>query len=526
MRAHRLLLLLSLTTALAANAAEFFVAQGGSDSASGALQAPWRTLRFAVAQLRPGDTLWVGDGTWTPASGGLLAIDCGAAQAQSGTSAQPITVRAVNERRAVLASDGQTPAVQLTNCSWWVIEGLTATMGDRMGGTGEGTVTVAGARDVVLRRLLVRGNNRFTSSHAVKFQGSRGLLEELEVYDFSAVGIVVDGATLRRSYLNSRARADEPLGRRSVDPTRGDEAIQVINGNQVIENNISEGQQTGISQYTYGSGPNDSNLFQGNIVFGGSLGFHSWAGAGQSRPQHDTRWENSVALGNVGFALYSAVGATITRATVVGGNAGVVSTANALSADAGQSTFVHASVFLSVDAGLMLEPQTDWRIDSNAFFDSPTRVVPASLAAREAGSLQLDPRLGSCLVYLPDGSPLRNALSDGGDVGASVVTRSIGGVVTAEPLWDPQTGAFTCGAVIAGINDVAGASCRDVHLRLRVGTPGCPLPRQAVDGGVDGGVEDGGVDRSARALTVGCDCASAPGLWAVLALALLRTRRR
>jgi hypothetical protein len=37
--------------------ATYYVAHGGSDSATGTLTAPWRTLRYAIRQLRPGDTL-------------------------------------------------------------------------------------------------------------------------------------------------------------------------------------------------------------------------------------------------------------------------------------------------------------------------------------------------------------------------------------------------------------------------------------------------------------------------------------
>ncbi len=37
----------------------YYVAHGGSDSAAGTLAAPWRTLRYAMRQLRAGDTLFI-----------------------------------------------------------------------------------------------------------------------------------------------------------------------------------------------------------------------------------------------------------------------------------------------------------------------------------------------------------------------------------------------------------------------------------------------------------------------------------
>ena len=50
------------------------------------------------------------------------------------------------------------------------------------------------------------------------------------------------------------------------------------------------------------------------------------------------------------------------------------------------------------------------------------------------------------------------------------------GAVTSEPLWNRTTGAFPCGATVAGVNDVAGRSCVDVHQRLNVNTNGCAFP--------------------------------------------------
>jgi hypothetical protein len=56
------------------------------------------------------------------------------------------------------------------------------------------------------------------------------------------------------------------------------------------------------------------------------------------------------------------------------------------------------------------------------------------------------------------------------------VYRHQGGLPTANPLWDPSTGAFPCGAVIPGVNDDPAQSCIGVHQRLHVGQAGCALP--------------------------------------------------
>jgi hypothetical protein len=81
-----------------------------------------------------------------------------------------------------------------------------------------------------------------------------------------------------------------------------------------------------------------------------------------------------------------------------------------------------------------------------------------------------------CIAYVPADSPMKGAGEQGDDIGANVLDRYENGVLTGVPLWDAQTGAFPCGAVIAGVNDDPETSCTGVHTRLHVNTPGCPLP--------------------------------------------------
>src|SRR5690606_36803917 len=87
------------------------------------------------------------------------------------------------------------------------------------------------------------------------------------------------------------------------------------------------------------------------------------------------------------------------------------------------------------------------------------------------------PAEDSCVAYLGPSSRLRGAAGVDGDVGANVIYRYVDGVLTSEPLWDPETGMFPCGAVVPGINDDPTQSCIGAHERLRVGTSGCALPQ-------------------------------------------------
>ena len=81
-----------------------------------------------------------------------------------------------------------------------------------------------------------------------------------------------------------------------------------------------------------------------------------------------------------------------------------------------------------------------------------------------------------CIAYVPAGSAMEGAGQDGADIGANILYRYVDGALTSEPLWDPQTGAFPCGAVVEGVNDTPGDSCIGLHERVHVATAGCPLP--------------------------------------------------
>jgi hypothetical protein len=70
---------------------------------------------------------------------------------------------------------------------------------------------------------------------------------------------------------------------------------------------------------------------------------------------------------------------------------------------------------------------------------------------------------------------MAQAGAGGGPIGANILYRYEDGTLTTEPLWDPATRAFPCGAVIPDINDGA-IRCTNLHTRLGVTGSGCVLP--------------------------------------------------
>ena len=82
---------------------------------------------------------------------------------------------------------------------------------------------------------------------------------------------------------------------------------------------------------------------------------------------------------------------------------------------------------------------------------------------------------------------MKQAGQSGADIGANVLHRYQNGALTTQPLWEPRPPANSLAALSsAGVNDVAGESCVDVHKRLNVQTNGCTLPSSSknTNGGV------------------------------------------
>jgi hypothetical protein len=124
--------------------------------------------------------------------------------------------------------------------------------------------------------------------------------------------------------------------------------------------------------------------------------------------------------------------------------------------------------------GLYFDSQSDWAVSYSNAYNNGTNYSPYD--SHVTNSLSIDPQLGTCKVWIPDTSPMKRAGKNGADVGANVLHRYQDGVLTTQPLWDPITGKFPCGAIVPGVNDVPGQSCVDVHQRLNVNTNGCPFP--------------------------------------------------
>ncbi|MEQ8848680.1 MAG: right-handed parallel beta-helix repeat-containing protein [Botrimarina sp.] len=83
-------------TGAASAAAEYFIAPGGSNAGSGAIDAPWGTFDYAIGRLDPGDTLYVRGGEYS--LGSMVRFRSSAA----GSAAAPVRVWAYADEAPVL----------------------------------------------------------------------------------------------------------------------------------------------------------------------------------------------------------------------------------------------------------------------------------------------------------------------------------------------------------------------------------------------------------------------------------------
>jgi MYXO-CTERM domain-containing protein len=292
---------------------------------------------------------------------------------------------------------------------------------------------------------------------------------------------------------------------------------------------------------------------------GDGVGLYMFSGEAAGAVVRDTFAENQVVLDpSFGLLILSANNTRCESCTVLGaqGAAGFyVYTASNLPGDGVYSFFgVNLLTANNAQGGIHILPEIQtWQVESSNVFQSGTALRPET-DARWVGPTSEDPELGNCRVYIPDASPMKGAGKDNADIGANVLYRYVDGVLTDEPLWDPETGAFPCGAVIAGVNDVAGSSCFDVHERLNVNRNGCafpawyaenwngpgpgpgagPGPGPGAGPGPGSGSNDSGGSGAAADDSVGGACACRVGgrpdggsvwLWAAVGFAMLLRRR-
>ena len=142
-----------------AEAASYYVAPAGSDGAAGDSAHPWKTLQYAVSQVRPGDVVKVLPGDY-------VGFDLRGEQ--SGTANAPITFLAQSGARITQRNYTTPDGINLEGASYVVIDGFEVNGMPRAG------IRSVANTGVVIRNNRCDANTRGGSSPV----GSNNLLIE------------------------------------------------------------------------------------------------------------------------------------------------------------------------------------------------------------------------------------------------------------------------------------------------------------------------------------------------------------
>ena len=480
----------------------FYISPAGSDANSGSEDAPWLTFDHALPRLGPGMTLVLEDGTYEGATTGYLRAFCGT-NAVNGTLAQPITVRAQNERQALLKDDGSGAPLELSACANWNVTGLYAEGSDHQGEGGDeaGSVIVLshGCTNVHLSRVVGAHPNRYmqASVYVIALGAPNVVIEESEALDFVYFGFHAYGSmqpVFRRDYAHSRDTADLPGGYVSSPPTQGDGGFMLTETpGGVIENCIAEDVADGFVIAASHAAPGSPLLPMHDALMGDiandvtHAGFVVASHCDSLKPCNavdtivsDARLENDVARGGaLGVSVEGAPNVTIQNTSVFDvTDTGIALGLTPENAGLTSSATVEASLVTAPGAafGFQATGQASWSFSSCNTFGPAQTYAP--LDTHVMNSTEIDPQLGACLVNVPAGSPFASPAPGVPVAGASTAFAYENGALTTTKLWDQTTGQFPCGATIPGENDDARAdvSCIGVASRLHVGAMGCGIP--------------------------------------------------
>jgi len=480
-----------LGTGTAWPAATYYLSPTGGDGAAGDAQHPWRTFAHVIPKLEAGDTLMFKDGQYTRSNSRGMRIVAGEG-AHSGNSLAPITVKAEHERRAFLHSDGSYDPLVMDGCSYWTVEGIHVEKADndsRAGRSTDSNVLVHQCNHITLRRLLVARNNRYANSHLLNlFDSHHCLVEESEFYYFHRHGLVLwhgsSRNTIRRCYFNSPEYAAIPGGYGSANH-RGDNAINPYSAgaHNLAEDCITEGNSAGYGIDADWRYDNDSNVVKGLISLNDTFGLLLKSRA-EGRKTHlfkerDTLVENVLVLASLEAACYCRgnENTRIKHLTSVGGTGGglLVDVEGGYPDEPPYSVFAeNSTVSGTLGTGYNMTEMTDWGLAHCNSYGNRTNWSPGATDPHITHGLSVKPNWRtSNYTWISDGASvncpnLHGVGKNGEDIGANVFYRYRGGVLTEQPLWDPTTGEFPHGAIVAGVNDVSGASAFDVHQRLHV----------------------------------------------------------
>lgn len=518
-----------------ADAANYFISPLGSNGNTGTTSAsPWLTFAYAINPARAtcGDTLILDDGTYGDGTStgkiSISSLNC--------TAGNELTIAAQSPRQAKIVDNGTGGAITITNSAYITIDGIYARSTD-LSTSGNGwPYRASGSHHLVVRNGMYNNPNRFANRHAITMIDSAdGLIEDNETYVFHrhcVSGGSSQRIVVRRQYCNPRGgRIEGGFGTYGGASPQGPPGTAGMTmtfypcKDCILENSIADSTTNGMDLAEMNADYAQGNLLQSGSKILGSISYNSDFGNTiyiNPRRQNGTNYSpqnnlvKDVAIiahrsPSAGIRLTDSMETipghvTVDHMSIFGtstAGTGILADQNSTQGALPSETKLTMQNILvtgvtgapgnGFNINTTAYPGSQWSLNEAYSSGNGTASIPASSHANITNFSTSAHGMGTCKLWVPDGTPLKGAGTGGSDIGATILYRYVNGVLTSTPLWDPVTGAFPYGAADPdGVNRVAGQSLFDFHTRVNVNTGGCLFPSGYGDSGGGGGGGGGG----------------------------------
>jgi len=299
-----------------------FVARDGSDSNTGSMESPWRTIRHGVSRLRAGDTLYLRGGLYWE---GEQAIDSVVATVPGGTSwSNPITIAGYPGERVTIQPPYAVPGLRLSTPaqSYLIFQDFVLDYGNNPI-IQEGIYLSGGANHNRFLRLEVR----YVRGFGIVFSKNNGNSAFNEVIDCdihhngNGSGEVTNGhgayvSTSDNLFRGNRIYNNQGYGLHFYD---NDGALlvsrNVIQDNQIFDNG-SRGSTYGVV-VAWG----DNNRILGNAIYGNPGGVLVYNRSSGTEVSSNTIRDNTPLAG---LLIEGATGTVVRSNTIYGNGENVV----------------------------------------------------------------------------------------------------------------------------------------------------------------------------------------------------------
>jgi hypothetical protein len=417
------------------SAGSYYVSPSGSDSWPGTSSQPWATFLKAMGIIQPGDTLLLKDGTY------YQSLDV----TRSGTSDNPITIKAENDGKAIIDGQGNKMPCRVNGI-------LTNHLHDIIV---EGIICKNSNEDVI----YIRDADRITLNRVSAYNAADGNFVQFSLWRTTYVTLTECAASGngRKQYnlLDTQyTKMHRCWGRwvSEVSGYGGYTGISIYNSNYVLAENNVLTSQTGTSVKAfaiagqYGSIANYNELY-GNVVY--NHGLEAFLVSSSQARTEGNRIINNVGIDNVlGIQQKADTDLQVKGLTLVdsqrGTNRGFQIAEDlsytydsnfAIKGDVRNSVFVnHNQGFNVVNNGGHLSGFTN---DYNDLYNITNPYY--NLAQPGLNEISIEPGFDTVKygkgAYLMVPSALKGKGENGADIGAEIIYQYENRTLTNKPLW-------------------------------------------------------------------------------------------